>query len=198
MSRPVDQVQHFVKPTCTALVIAYAERIECFIQYLKKQPEGNLLGIDGKEEQTQSHYAIKMDVILDGKIEKIEIIYIKYRDDVRFGGLTAGDAEYAFIGGDLYDKQDVQQFLVNCGVLKKHTFVTPCAYNIDAAGASGETDCQKRKFKKSLKQKIVKVFSQSEEKRQSPQRRIGSIITYTFSMRLFETTRQNNASPDHS
>ena len=166
MSRPVEEhkEEDVVKPTFTALVIAYAERIECFMQYLKKQPEGNSLGINKKEDPAQEHYSIVMDVILDEKIEKIEIIYIKYQDNVGFGGFTAGDAKYAFIGGDLYDKQDVRDFLVNCGVTPEHSFVTPCAYNIDAAGASGETDCQKRKFKKSIFKRLSNAMFKSDEK----------------------------------
>ena len=164
--RPVEEhkEEDVVKPTFTALVIAYAERIECFMQYLKKQPEGNSLGINKKEDPAQEHYSIVMDVILDGTIEKIKIIYIKYQDDRAFGGFTAGDAKYAFIGGDLYDKQDVRDFLVNCGVPQEHRFVTPCAYNIDAAGASGETDCQKRKFKKSIFKRLSNAMFKSDEK----------------------------------
>jgi len=152
------------------MVIAYAERIECFVKYLKNQQKSNSLEIDGREEPPQPHYSIKMDVTLDDKSETVEIIYVKYQDKDKdkgngaFGGLTAGDAEYAFIGGDLCDKEDVRQFLENCGVLQEHTFVTPCAYNIDAAGASGETDCQKRKFKKSIFKRLSNVTFTSDEK----------------------------------
>lgn len=165
----MSEKQRDKNPNCTALVIAYAERIECFIKYLKKQPEGTAVTINAGDATPQDSYSIKMDVKLDGdsKSETVEIIYVKYQDNKRLGGLaTSVDAEYAFIGGDLCDKEDVQDFIANCGVPKDHNhrFVTPCAYNIYAAGASGETDCQKREFKKSIMQKGINLVFGSEEK----------------------------------
>ena len=152
------------------LVIAYAERIECFIQYLKKQPPGNALEINGADQSTQSHYSINLVVKnVDNADETVEIIYVKYQDNQSFDNLTVGDdvdVKYAFIGGDLCDKEDVQQFLLNCNVLKENVFVTPCAYNIDAAGVDGEADCQKRKFKKTATQRLSNIFSPSDEKTQ--------------------------------
>jgi hypothetical protein len=176
------------------LVVAYAERIECFIQYLKKQEQGTAVSIvESIDGQPQSHYSINL-VVKNGEDseETVEIIYVKYQDNTGFEGLTAGvdiDVKYAFIGGDLYDKKDVRAFLENGGVIPDHTFVTPCAYNIDTAGTSGEADCQKRKFKKSVKQKFLKVISQSDEKTPITKEK----NTFGYNVDFFNAVVQNDS-----
>lgn len=172
------------------MVIAYAERIECFVQYLKTQEPGNAVTIKTADQPTQSHYSVNMVVNPSGDElpETVEIIYVKYQDGLNpgFNNLNVvDDVTYAFIGGDLYDKEEVRQFLVNCGVPPNNTFVAPCAYNIEAGS---ETDCQKRKFKKSIKQQMFKAFSQSEEKTPITQDK----NKFGYNVDLFNAVVRNN------